>query len=273
VTEQINTNFDPDPFDDELELGGIRPVPIINVGESVKPRAPEFGSCSIFTAPVANTAIPVQILQRRPLRYAAYIYNYDPVNDVVIAENPSKLQLTVPAGYPIPAGKEIKVESQEPYWVVASAEGITGSNNTAAAQGATAANPGTGTAVATIPAASLPAGTYSVTVQTYMDGTTPGAADDDNMGLHLGAASVTHLNAPGVADNIVNSGPYILTTNGAQTISVVVLNTVATGAVYHAAITATPYPFSPPQEATSVLVGVRDESWLDQPKRKGNGRS
>ena len=110
----------------------------------------------------------------------------------------------------------------------------------AAAQGATGANPTTGTAVATIAASSLPAGTYSVTVQTYMDGTTPGASDDDNMGLHRGAASVTHLNSPGVADSPVTSGPFVLTVNGTQTISVVVLNTVATGAVYHASIVATP---------------------------------
>lgn len=269
MSEQINTNWDQDTLDDEVVLGGITPIPIINVGESVKQRAPEYGSCSLFTAPVAGvTGIPVQILQRRPLRYAAYIYNYDPVNDIVIAESPSKLQTSVPAGYIIPASKEIKIESQEPYWVVVSAEGITGSNNTAAVQGSTTANPTTGTAVATIPAASLPAGTYSVTVQTYMDGTTPGAADDDNMGLHLGAASVTHLNSPGIADNIVNSGPYILTTNGAQTISVVVLSTVTTGAVYHALITATSYPFSSPQEATSVLVGVRDESWLFESKKR-----
>jgi len=117
---------------------------------------------------------------------------------------------------------------------------FTATPQTVAAQGATASDPTTGTAVATIAAASLPAGTYSVTVQTYLDGTTPAASDDDNMGLHVGTTSVTHLNIPGIADNVVTSGPYLLTVNGAQSITVVVVTTVTSGAVYHAAITATP---------------------------------
>lgn len=265
---EMTTNWDQDPLDDDEVLGGIKAIPVKIIGQSTKARNPEFGSCSLWTAPVAGVAPPVQILQRRPLRYAAFVYNYDPVNDVVVAENPAKLQTSVPAGYIVPAGKEIKIESQEAYWIVASSEGTVSSNNTVGVQSATGINPGTGTAVATIPAASLPAGTYSISVQTYMDGTTPGATDDDNMGLHLGAASVTHLNSPGVADGIVNSGPFILTTNGAQTVSVVVLNTVTSGAVYHASIVATPYPFTAGQEATSVLVGVRDEAWLNEPTGK-----
>ena len=115
-----------------------------------------------------------------------------------------------------------------------------------AAQGATASDPSTGTAVATIAAASLPAGTYSVEVTTYLDGTTPAASDDDNIGLHVGATSVTHLAQPGAADVVVSSGPYVVNVNGAQSISVVVVTTVTSGAVYHAEIIATPVQVSSP---------------------------
>lgn len=55
---------------------GILPVDVRVVDDVTDTRseAPEFGGTSTFTLPVAGTAQPVQLLQRRRLRYKARVY-------------------------------------------------------------------------------------------------------------------------------------------------------------------------------------------------------
>jgi hypothetical protein len=81
--------------------------------------APDFGACSTFTAQLAATQIPVQILQRRQMREQAWVRNTDAANAIMIAERIDKLQQAVPVGFIIPAGAEEKIESQQPYYVIA----------------------------------------------------------------------------------------------------------------------------------------------------------
>jgi hypothetical protein len=122
------------------------------------------------------------------------------------------------------------------------------------AQGAVT-NPSTGGTIAQVPVGSLPAGTYSIMVYTYLDGT-PAITDDDNMALHVGLTSVGHLNQPGTADNQTSTGPFILAVNGNQTISVVAITTVSDGATYHAQIVATPWAGTS-QQANQTVVNLQ----------------
>jgi hypothetical protein len=109
-----------------------------------------------------------------------------------------------------------------------------------------ASAPGAGGNIVTVAAASLPAGTYSVSVVAYIDGTIVPATDDDNMRLNpLG----TRL---AVGATAVGSGPYTVVLNGAQNLQVVAIAAASGAAVYHAQITATPLGAS----SGAIKVGV-----------------
>jgi hypothetical protein len=258
----VNTNYDSDPLDDEELLGRNQAVPVIEIGKKYEQLAPQFGACSLFNIPLAGTSPPVQILQRRPTRDQAYVFNYDSANDIVIAENPGKLQSGNIQGYIIPPGKESKLESQEPYWAIAANAGDVGSFDTIGGQGAVT-GPTTGAVIAQIPATKLLEGVYQVTGTYYADGTLT-AAEADNFKLVAKGVTISNLNYP-QAGGVQSFGPYYVDffASGPTNISIQAVNNAGVAAVYHAELVATPYPFTPQQNInTSVLVGVRDEAWL-----------
>lgn len=76
MSEPIQTNFETDPYDDDIyALGNIKPIPVLNVGTATRSEAPEYGSWQGYTVPLLGSALPVQLLTRKPLRDEAYIYN------------------------------------------------------------------------------------------------------------------------------------------------------------------------------------------------------
>lgn len=95
------------------------------------------------------------------------------------------------------------------------------------------------TAICTIAAGSLPAGTYAVEAAGYLDGTIVPGTDDDNFRITIGGVAFRVILVPGVAGVIGKYGPFYVTFTGAQNIT---LSTVVAGsasATYHAQLTAT----------------------------------
>jgi hypothetical protein len=102
------------------ELVDIYPIDVRIVGpKGGGALAPDFGVCTNVTAQLAAAGLPIQLLQRRPFREQAWIRNTDAANSVIIAERSDKLQQTPPIGFILPPNTEEKIESQQPYWVVA----------------------------------------------------------------------------------------------------------------------------------------------------------
>lgn len=260
---QMTDNYEPDPYDDELVTGAMSAIPVRIVGTKTEALAPHFGACTGFTIPLAGTAPPVQILTRRPTREQAYVFNYDSANDVVIAESPGKVSAAVPVGYIIPPGKEIKIESQEPYWAIASTGGDSDSFDTVGAEGSALA-PTAGQAIATLPASKLLEGVYQVTGNYYVDGTLT-AAESDNFKLVAKGVTISQLLYP-QAGGMMSFGPFYVDffASNPTNITVQAVNNGGVAATYHASIVATPYPFQPQQNLNSVFIGVRDEVWLQQ---------
>jgi len=259
----INTNYDLDPYDDEETLGRDSAIAVRVVGTKTEALAPHFGACTTFTIPQAGTAPPVQILTRRPTREQAYVFNYDSANNIVIAESLGKVSASPPVGYIIPPGKELKVESQEPYWAIASIGGDADSFDTVGAEGSATA-PTAGQAIATLPATKLLEGVYQVTGNYYVDGTLT-AAESDNFKLVAKGNTISQLLYP-QAGGMQSFGPFYIDFFASNPTNITV-QAVANGgvaAVYHASIVATPYPFTPQQNLNPVLIGVRDEVWLQQ---------
>ena len=52
MTGEINTNSDPDPYDDELELGRATAVPVKIIGKPNVTLAPEFGGATLGLFPI-----------------------------------------------------------------------------------------------------------------------------------------------------------------------------------------------------------------------------
>lgn len=96
-------------------------------------------------------------------------------------------------------------------------------------------SPGAGATIATIPAGSLPAGEYQVTVVTNISGTT-GAGDNNNTQLVNGASTTRLDNGLGVTT--LNLGNILMSGANALTVQAVAAGTV--GAVYAVQIIATP---------------------------------
>jgi hypothetical protein len=253
----VNTNWDPDPYDDEKTLGGITPVSVKIVSTEIEERVADFSSWVPFTVPLLTAALPVQLLQRRPLRHKAYIQNNDGTNSVLLAETPQKIQAN--QGFLLGPGKVQIHESQEPVYAGMTAPGA-GSQQTAVAQGQVT-SPGAGANISGfIGPASLPAGTYQVVVAVYIDGTPAPATDDDNMKLNISGGLQTHLSVP--SNGQVVTYTFYTTLNGAQTIDVITNNAGTAGSVYHASLLVTPYPISAAGEGTTISIAVKDEAWL-----------
>jgi hypothetical protein len=76
MNQPINTNYDVDPYDDELILGRAQPVLVKSVNAQQIDLAADFGAFQAFTLPQAAIGVvPVQMLQRRPYREEAYVLN------------------------------------------------------------------------------------------------------------------------------------------------------------------------------------------------------
>jgi hypothetical protein len=105
-----------------------------------------------------------------------------------------------------------------------------------------------------------PAGQYSVTVVTYLDGTIVAADDEDNFRLSVSSGgSAINLLQPAVADQVMNSGPFIITVNGSQNIAVQTGATAPSGtAVYHATLIATPISGSIAAPSGIVLAQAKE---------------
>lgn len=258
-------DVDRDPLDNDLEAyAGMTPIPVIVRGKSVRELGPEFGGMTNFTVPLAGSAIPVQILQRRPTRKQAYVYNLDSSNNVVIAENPDKLSANPPVGYILPPGKEIKIEAQEGYWAVASSGGDVNSFDTVGGYG-TATGPTAGTVIASIPATKLLEGAYIVTGSYYADGTLT-AAEEDNFKLVAKGVTISQLLYPQTG-GVQSLGPFYVDffASAPTNITLQAVNNAGVAAVYHGTLIATPYPFVPQENInTGVLLGVRDEAYLQK---------
>lgn len=77
MTGEINTNSDPDPYDDELELGRATAVPVKIIGKPNVTLAPEFGGANTWPIPNSNGSSGqtyTQIGQRRPTRHRLRIW-------------------------------------------------------------------------------------------------------------------------------------------------------------------------------------------------------
>lgn len=72
---EIQTNFETDPYDDDVyQLGSAQAVRVIDVGKKTRNEAPEYGSWQTLSVPLLGVSPPAQLLQRRPLRYRARLY-------------------------------------------------------------------------------------------------------------------------------------------------------------------------------------------------------
>lgn len=188
--------------------------------------APDYGACSYFTVPLGATAtLPVQVLQRRPVRKQGWIRNHDTANYVVIAQRPENLQQQVPQGFIIPPGSEAKIESQQGYWAVVMPAGIN--------------LPGVVTAAPVPVQPAVPAtGVAQQNVNQYPVQVVIGA----------NGATITAVVVNGVTVGTA-AGTYTVPANGAISISY----TVATPTwAWSNTSTVTPAP---------VTVSVRDEAW------------
>lgn len=82
MTDELNTNYDIDPYDDDTKLGAMTPVPVKMVGETTA-LAADYGACQSFSVPQAAIGVvPVQLLLRRKFREEAYVLNNGPVSPV-----------------------------------------------------------------------------------------------------------------------------------------------------------------------------------------------
>jgi hypothetical protein len=266
MSEQVNTNWDQDPYDDETELGGISAVPVRVVGQKIETLSPQFGAYSLFTVPT-NASLPVQLLQRRPTRYAAYIRNLDAANSVMIAETQSKLQAQVPQGYILPAGQEIKVESEQPVFAQAIAGlGTTPNGGASYYNYNSVAGPTAGTTIVTTGV--IPAGTYVVNIDTSLNGTAT-TADANNTQLLVGSTVIgTIMNGDSVNVNYPNSPITVVVPAGGAAILTKTIGAGSGTAAYNQSISAAPVSGSGATSAASVQCAVRDEAWLQTGDKK-----
>lgn len=231
-------------------------------------------TCSTFTLPQGEiigagvqATEPTQILQLDPLRKRAVV-SFNGTGQIVLAHSvqqatslAANVQQAADEGALFTCPGSITVESTAPLWAVAI------SNSQAALNSAFAYGKATGpaafTAIVTIPAGSLPAGQWSFTVTTFLDGTIT-AADEDNFRILVnGAVLAANIIQPGptaagVQAQAMTTGPFTVTMTGAGAISVQSANNAGgIACVYHAEIVATPLSLA--GNAGAAAVGVVQE--------------
>lgn len=235
-------------------------VEVTNFPTATEEQEPQHFTTSGFVLPPAGITVngPTQILQLDPLRKKAVI-SFNGSGGVFLAHSSQQaqsLQSNVnqngDEGAMITAPATITVEGQAELWAIGAA---TGNNAQQSVPGYGAVIAATaGQAIATIPAADLPAGTYEIYLLTYIDGTAT-SADEDNIQLETGGTEFTQLVQPaGASVFVVPSGPWVVSVNGAQSISVNTVGIPSGTASYHASIDAVPLLTS-----AGLTVGVVQE--------------
>lgn len=114
----------------------------------------------------------------------------------------------------------------------------------------TVTSPGAGATIASIPAASLPAGTYNVTVDFTLSGTV-GAVDNNNIQLVYGSQTFTLDNNIGVGEQTF--GPIQIISNGASALTLKAIAAGTVGSIYTATIIATPVT-----QVSLVTIQIKD---------------
>lgn len=214
-----------------------------------------WGSLPALGTELTQSNVPVEILPLDVLRKRAVI-TLNGSGQVIICHSEGQaqslqqnVQQAADEGCLITVPGAIVHESSAALWAVAVP--ASSPQNTQGATGSATA-PGAGAVIATIPASSLPAGSYDIFVTVYFDGTVVPATDDDNWNLTITLLTISHLIAPGVINVPETYGPFKITVNGAQAINVKTIIAGSAACVYHAQVTATPDPYSP----TSGVVQV-----------------
>lgn len=253
-----------------VNVDDIKATPTVEV-------EPEHFTASSFTLPAlgltsgdaadANANVPVQILNLDPMRKEA-VLAFSGTGQVILAHSQaqamsmqaSAAEQVADTGFLITAPSTIRVQGTGPLWAVSAASGTVSGGASVMAHNQTT-SPAPAAILANIPAASLPAGTYTVYAHAYVDGTLVAAADDDNVELSYGSTIIGVLNMP--ADSVTEQspmyGPVMITVNGAQAIKILAVGAGTTGSVYHTWLMATPYPFTAQAAGGAVTVGVLQE--------------
>lgn len=245
-----------DNYEEIDEDSAYDPVLVEVAGTVQRQNAPDFGGCSLFTAPVAGTGVPVQILNRRPTREQAYVRNNDGANSIIIAERLDKLQQGTPIGYTIGPGGTQKIESQQPYYAVAA--NIAGASPASFAATGAVAVVGAGQVIVS---EVIPAGTYVVNWNLVLGGV-PTVADDDNCQLMLGATVIEiAVNGSTVSAAYPQTPVTVVVPTGGGTLQVQSIAAGSAAATYRVQLVATPTSGSGSTPAP-VSVSVLDEAWL-----------
>jgi len=106
----------------EFDTETLTPFPVYVVGKPGRKQAAHYGSIGYVTVP-ADTVVnqPIPVLQRRPTRNQAIIYN--PVSvvnaPVILSNNPAGLIGNPPLGFQLDSGQQVKLESQQPVYAIA----------------------------------------------------------------------------------------------------------------------------------------------------------
>lgn len=101
----------------------MEPWPVFVTKDETRQLAAHYGSLQSFMV-AGDSAInqPVQILNRRPTRSKAIVYN--PVSatpsPVILSNSPGPLQQMPPIGFNLDSGQALELESQQPVWAIAS---------------------------------------------------------------------------------------------------------------------------------------------------------
>lgn len=220
-------------------------------------------AASTFTLPPPgpNQNGPIQVLQLDLLRKRAVV-SLNGAGEVILAhsmQQAQSLQANVNQaaddGCVITSPATVTVEGTGPLWAIGIGTGNVTQQSVTGFGSAVA--PGAGSVIASIPAASLPPGTYEVYLLTYLDGTLVTATDENNLALESGGAVISQLLQPAPSSGngfVVPSGPYVVSVNGSQSISVNAIGAGSVSAKYNAQITAVPLLTS-----SGLSVGVLQE--------------
>lgn len=106
---------------DDLDTEALTPFPVYMVNKPQRRQAAHFGSVSSVNVPADSTVnVPVPVLNRRPTRNQAIIYNpVSAVNaPVILNNNPAGLVNNPPQGFQLDSGMQVKLESQQPVYAI-----------------------------------------------------------------------------------------------------------------------------------------------------------
>jgi hypothetical protein len=124
MTDNWNTNFDVDPYDDEETLGNPSPVRVHVIKDStqITSYTADYGGYQTYSIPQSTGGVATQILQRRPKRHRALIeiVSLGGATGVVFNKSPDPLLVpNGPFGYTLEAISTTReIKNQEPLYAV-----------------------------------------------------------------------------------------------------------------------------------------------------------